>query len=305
MIKRPMFTVFTPTYNRLHTLSRVYESLKQQTYQDFEWLIVDDGSSDGTNYMVGQWQKEGLFTIRYFYQKNKGKHTAYNLAIEHALGELFVTLDSDDAFFLKDSLRIVYDDWIVCLNTQPNKLAGLLYLSCFANGKIIGTKFPRDVIDGRIFDINDRFRVSGDKITFILTSIAVQYPFPVFPDELFCPEGLVWNRISRDYLFRHINTVIQLVEYQPDGLSANSFLVRKRSKNGTILYYSEVFLLPLSKFAIIRNYANLYRFCLHYRKKVPHIIGEISFFYIAVSALLGLGLYYKDCVTERWSAQCF
>jgi len=65
------FTVFTPTYNRAHTLPRVYESLKHQTFRDFEWLIVDDGSTDNTKELVEVWQKENLFPIRYFWQKKR------------------------------------------------------------------------------------------------------------------------------------------------------------------------------------------------------------------------------------------
>ena len=92
-----VFTVFTPTYNRAYTLHRVYESLKAQTYRDFEWLIVDDGSNDNTRELIQKWQNESLFSIRYIYQQNSGKHIAFNRAVREAKGELFLTLDSDDA----------------------------------------------------------------------------------------------------------------------------------------------------------------------------------------------------------------
>src|SRR5216684_1317229 len=94
---RYVFTVFTPTFNRSLTLSRVYESLRLQTFRDFEWLIVDDGSTDGTKGLVEKWQAESAFAIRYIYQENQGKPAAFNHGVQEARGELFLTLDSDDA----------------------------------------------------------------------------------------------------------------------------------------------------------------------------------------------------------------
>ena len=92
-----VFTVFTPTYNRARTLERVYSSLEAQTFRDFEWLIVDDGSTDGTRALVYEWQRQGSFAIRYFWQENRGKHVAFNVAVRESRGEFFLPLDSDDA----------------------------------------------------------------------------------------------------------------------------------------------------------------------------------------------------------------
>jgi GT2 family glycosyltransferase len=93
----PLFTVFTPTYNRAHTIGRVYESLRAQTFRDLEWLVVDDGSKDNTREVVEGFAREAGFPIRYVYKENGGKHTARNLAVKHASGELFLVLDSDDS----------------------------------------------------------------------------------------------------------------------------------------------------------------------------------------------------------------
>ena len=76
-------TVFTPTYNRAYCLHKCYESLKRQTCPDFEWLIVDDGSTDNTRELVASWQKEASFAIRYIYKKNEGMHTGYNVAYQN------------------------------------------------------------------------------------------------------------------------------------------------------------------------------------------------------------------------------
>ena len=94
--KSPYFTVFTPTFNRAYTLQGVYESLAMQTFRDFEWIIVDDGSTDNTENLISEWKKEANFVIRYYYQTNQGKHIASNKGVKEAQGELFLFLDSDD-----------------------------------------------------------------------------------------------------------------------------------------------------------------------------------------------------------------
>jgi len=91
-----VFTVFTPTYNRAHTLPRVWNSLRRQTFRNFEWLIVDDGSSDNTREMVSGWSRISDFPIRYLWQRNALKKTAINLGVREARGQLFLSIDSDD-----------------------------------------------------------------------------------------------------------------------------------------------------------------------------------------------------------------
>ena len=93
---RYTFTIFTPTFNRAHTLQRVYTSLAQQTYRDFEWLVMDDGSTDSTSQLIETWKGESNFPIRSYKQENMGKHVAFNRGVEHAEGELLLVLESDD-----------------------------------------------------------------------------------------------------------------------------------------------------------------------------------------------------------------
>jgi glycosyltransferase involved in cell wall biosynthesis len=98
-----LFTVFTPSYNRARTLPRVYESLQRQTLRNFEWLVMDDGSTDDTRQLVTRWQAESNFPIRYIFQENQGKPAAFNHGVQEARGKLFLTLDSDDGGIRKYS----------------------------------------------------------------------------------------------------------------------------------------------------------------------------------------------------------
>lgn len=260
------FTVFTPTYNRAHTLPRVYESLKNQTDKDFEWLIVDDGSSDGTAAMVAQWQAEGLLTIRYFRQENHGKHVAFNRGVLEAQGELFLTLDSDDAC-VPNALERFNTHWQEIPLAEREHFSGVTCLCMSPEGKIVGTRFPLPVMDTDPITLLVKHKVKGEKWDFHRTEILRQYPFPTFPGERFVPEGLVWNRIGRKYKTRFIDEPLRIYEYLPDGLTASIIRHRAQSPHGARLYYYEYMQLnipPQYKWKAIINY---FRFSAH--GKVP------------------------------------
>lgn len=127
------FTVFTPTYNRVQTLSRVYESLQVQTFSDFEWLIVDDGSVDRTRELVEGWQMEACFPIHYLWQENQGKHVAFNYALQEARGELFLTLDSDDAC-VPEALERFYFHWNAIPENRKGQFSAVTALCKDQNG---------------------------------------------------------------------------------------------------------------------------------------------------------------------------
>ena len=105
-----MITILTPTYNREKTLKRAYESLLAQTNKDFEWIVVDDGSSDNTKSLIEGFINESKLDIRYIYKTNGGKHTALNVGTAEAKGELLLILDSDD-YLSEDAIELSYAYW--------------------------------------------------------------------------------------------------------------------------------------------------------------------------------------------------
>src|SRR5260370_21551906 len=141
-----VFTVFTPTYNRASTLPRVYESLKAQTFRDFEWLIVDDGSADNTREVVEKWQGEAAFPVRYIYQRNQGKPAAYNRAVQEARGELFLFIDSDDACFPQALERLKFH-WDNIPAERRAKFSAVTVLCEDQHGQLCGEGFPHDGLD--------------------------------------------------------------------------------------------------------------------------------------------------------------
>ena len=103
-----MVTVFTPTYNRAHLLPLLYKSLQNQTCKDFEWLVVDDGSNDGTDTLINKWiNNEQSFPIRYYKIKNGGKMRAINYGVSLAEGSIFCGIDSDDWFYNDAIISII------------------------------------------------------------------------------------------------------------------------------------------------------------------------------------------------------
>ena len=238
-----MITIFTPEFNRAHLMPRLHESLCKQTYRDFEWVIVDDGSVDDTKSLsLSLSAREGtFFPIRYFYQENGGKHRAINRGVKEARGELFFIADSDDILppdALERTAR-VYDDI-----KDDLSFAGVCGLDSDFNGQVIGSGLPKNVIDDTSINIRFKYGVTGDMKEVFRTDVLKEFPFPEIDGERFCPEMLVWNRIATKYKLRYFNQVIYLAEYQTDGISSGIVKVRMLSPISSMMTYEELVQYP-------------------------------------------------------------
>lgn len=261
----PFFTVFTATFNRAHLLPRVYESLRMQADRDFEWMIVDDGSTDNTRDLVDEWIKGSDFTIRYYYQPNSGKHVATNRGVSLARGYLFVGVDSDD-WLAPNALSSIRKAWLSIPIDSREHFAGVVGLFAGPSGAIIGTRFPQKILDSNAVEIRTKYRVKGDKCGAIRVDVLKQYPFPENLGR-FVPEALVWNRIARRYSLRFVDEVWGYCDYQPGGLSARSVFHRVTSPHAARLYYKEYVSLSPQLYVPaverLKGYANFVRFSLH------------------------------------------
>lgn len=231
-----MITVFTPSYNRASNLNNLYLSLLSQNAL-FEWLIVDDGSTDDTKEFIGSLINEGKINIRYVYKKNGGKQSAYNLGLQEALGDIFICVDSDDILD-SDCLSEIEKDFA----SLDRDLAGIMYNQGYINNKkkLIGQSLPNDVIS-TYYDIYHKLEVTGDKLIVFRTDVAKKFPFPIIEGEKFIPEALIYNRMSCDYKFMCKDKIMAYKEYLDNGYSANYFSLVKQNPKGNALYYLEAY----------------------------------------------------------------
>jgi glycosyltransferase involved in cell wall biosynthesis len=232
---RYTFTVFTPTYNRAYTLPRVYESLRAQTYRDFEWLIVDDGSTDGTRELVEGWQQAD-FPIRYVWQENQGKHMAFNLAVEHAQGALFLVLDSDDAC-VPTALERFYAHWQDITPQRRQEYVGVTALCQDLQGRLVGSFFPADVFDSNSLEIRFKYGIKGEKWGFQRIEVLRQFPFPKLP-KIFVQESLVWRRIAQQYRTRYVNEMLRIYDVPPQSGRAWRSSAANRAPGGLLVHQS-------------------------------------------------------------------
>jgi glycosyltransferase involved in cell wall biosynthesis len=239
MPNSPLFTIFTPTYNRAHTLHRGFDSLRTQTLRDFEWLVVDDGSTDGTEELIAGWIKAADFPIRYFKQDHRGKHIAHNLAVREARGEFFLPLDSDDACAPRALERMAYH-WNTIPAGDRAHFCGMAGLCSNQDGEVVGDKFPSDPFDVSLRDMVYLHRVRGEKWGAMLTEIVRRVPYPEIGGTQYVPEGVVGLEIGKTHNFRCVNEIFRIYYIDDDATGAT--LSRRRglddSAPGRLCYYT-------------------------------------------------------------------
>lgn len=262
-----MITVFTPAYNRAHLLPRLFESLCKQTYKDFEWVIVDDGSVDDTKSLtLSLSNREGTwFPVRYFYQENGGKHRAINRGVKEAQGELFLILDSDDTL-PERSL-----EWINHYYQQIKddaSFGGVCGYMAHHDGTIIGRGNDDKVLDANSIEMRYKYGIQGDMLEVFRTEVLREIPFPEIPGEKFVSEALVWNRIACKYRLRVFHEVVYYRDYLDGGLTDKIIKIRMTSPIASMMTYAELngYEIPfVSKVKAAINYWR-FRLCKHNMK---------------------------------------
>lgn len=233
-------TIFTPTYNRANTLPRLYKSLRHQMCKDFEWIVINDGSSDTTDELFQQWLiEDNSFLIRYQKVCNGGKNRAVNRGVQIAHGKYFFIVDSDD-FLLPDAVACVLE----CFRRLPNdeKFIGISTVKGDLNGKPLNGE---SLIDKNIgyLDCNnlerDQYNLVADMAEVFYTEKLKDYPFPVWKGEKFTPEAVIWDRMALDgYKLRWFDKVVYLCEYQESGLSASSWRLLRDNPMGYAMLFN-------------------------------------------------------------------
>lgn len=276
-------TVFTPTYNRLHTITRTYESLCRQTCDDFDWLIVDDGSSDGTREWVESLgekvQEKGSafdwmgcmmgnddenhfviqtpqFRLEYVYKPNGGLYTGYNVAYAVIQTELCVCIDSDD-YMPDDAVEKIVEVW-------ANRPKGKAYCGIVGldfnvlDGKPIGGCFPEGMHEAYMMEIPHRGDAKQVLRTDLMKQVAPQVGFQGEKD--FNPFYMLMQVMDK-YPLLVINDNLCWVEYQigKDSMSQGIWKQYIRSPKS----YAEYRIVEM-KLVHGNSWVNKLRLCIHY-----------------------------------------
>ena len=247
-------TVFTPTYNRAHTLGRTYKSLCNQKCKDFIWLIVDDGSTDSTAGLVKEWQQQECgFEIQYIYKENGGMHTAHNMAYANIHTELNVCIDSDDKM-ASGAVSKIKSTWE---QIKDKNYAGIIALDSDFEGNIIGTGFQEGVTETTL---GDYYAAGGrsDKKLIYRTDVINSVPeYPVFPDEKYVGLVYKYTLIDQKYKLYILNEIVCEVEYQPDGSSGTMWKQYLQNPKGFAFLRKTAMQYPTSRKRLVMD-------CIHY-----------------------------------------
>lgn len=247
IMEQYFFTIFTPTYNRAYKIKDLYQSLLKQTYKNFEWLIVDNGSTDNTKELINQFINDGLINIKYILKKNEGKQIAINCGSEYAKGKFFFIVDSDDVL-TENALEISFyycnqiismENYAGVVGLRGDSKKNIWNTANIKNGNKMVKSIINDCdyVDATTIQYRFKMKISGDRAEIIKTDILRKYKFPKFEGETYISDGYLWLSLGRDgYMFRWFNSIIYITEYLEDGLTRNGKeIARKNPKSKSLV----------------------------------------------------------------------
>lgn len=277
------FTVFTPCYNMAHTIYRVIESLRRQTFRDFEWIVVDDGSTDNVYAQIEPVISGQEFPIKFFrHERNLGKPSAINLGVEKAEGEFFAIVDADDRM-TDDALEVYHNVYNGLAEDVKNNIAVITANGKDQHGNFVGTPFPipagGDVIISDIFEMRYRYKVKGEKCNCRKTEVMKEFPFNTSVDK-FVTENTVWFAIAAKYRAVFINRVLRIyyINENPNSLSMTGV---KKHPLGFVFYLEEIInkytkKMYLSFFGRIIVYSKFIKYILLAKIKFSAAINKLD-----------------------------
>lgn len=249
--------MFTPAFNRAHTLPRLYRSLLNQTSKEFVWMVVNDGSTDDTENLIADYISEGSIPIIYHKTENGGKQRAHNFGVSMCDAELFLCVDSDD-YLTDDAVETLIAVWEE--ERDKSRVAGIVFLKGFSKTKPLGPRFPSGVKHSTLRALYDRYHFRGDTGLMYRTDVLKRFPFFVAEGEKFIGESYAYDQIDQHFEMRVLDKILYIAEYLPDGYTKN---VRRVTKENPIGY------LTLKKQSILFDRTVLAKF----RDTILYLVG--------------------------------
>lgn len=289
-------SIITPTYNRAYLLQNVYNSLLVQTNENFEWLVVDGGSTDNTKILIDQFIQNEKFPTKYIWQKNSGKHIAVNRGVANANGSYLLILDSDDTL-TADAVQMILDE-AHKIDAQPN-IAGIAGRRIFQDGTIVGNKLPQSIIATSLA-IRYQYSIIGDLVEVFKTEVLKKFPFPEYIGEKFCPEALLWNRIAQKYSLLFTNKGFYITQYLAGGLTDNIIKIRMKSPQASMTHYAELASYKIPLIQKIKATINFWRFAFCEASGSIYKRWRRVNFFISLFALpIGYFMHSRDLIKVK------
>lgn len=306
-------TIFTPTYNRKHLLPNLFESLKKQTNKDFIWLVIDDGSSDGTSELFGEWKKQAVgFQIDYVQKKNGGKHTAIEKANEICGTDYIVCVDSDD-YLTENAVEQMYKE--IDIIDKMDDVCGVVTRKAKPNGEPFSINWVPNEMSLYFYELSKKYGYSTDTSLLFKTNIVNKFHFPIFKGERFVTESVYYNQFLYDYKMYASNNLYYLAEYMPDGYTAQGLNLFFKNPEGYLyaLKQNAYFCIKYKTANFKRKVvlvANFYAWkkVLGLKEKFPNdyklpffykVLGKVLSFIPAKNYKAKKAEFYKDQVSKK------
>lgn len=296
----PKFTVFTSTFNRGYIIQKLYQSLCAQTFQNFEWVVIDDGSTDNTIELFDAWRKEcRSFKIIYQKVENGGKPRAINLGAKLAEGQFFFMVDSDD-YLLPDALEKL-NVWCDEIENET-AFVGVGAARGYSNGNYLKGVVPSVNEKGYIDATNlerDKYNLDVDMCEAYKLDIFKKFPMVEWPGEKFAPEQIALNNMALSgYKIRWHKDIIYICDYLEDGLTKGSRRLEKENPMGYAMMYNHKLLYNISR------KEKFHAACQHialslYGKHPEYILKSSNFLYTIPALPVGFLLSVRRCMQYR------
>ncbi|NNC69327.1 MAG: glycosyltransferase family 2 protein [Flavobacteriaceae bacterium] len=274
----PKFTIFTSTYNRKHTIDRVWQSLINQTSKNFEWIVIDNGSVDGIKPVLEGYKAKANFEVRTFYQENQGRYMAFNRAVDLAKGELFVPADSDD-WFEPNTIARFEEIWA---KYKSDDVSGITVLCKYEDDEIVGEKFPHEGI-ADYKNIVYKNKIGGEKWGCIRVDLLKKYRFPTHFDVKDFPAMYLWAQIGFNYKLVVMNEPLRIY-YQDAGNQythqRDESYANMDMKNFYTLWEINYIFREVGKYVSLRDYLQKFVYLwitsFKSKKSVSYVISKLE-----------------------------
>lgn len=287
-------TVFTPTFNRAYTLPKLYDSLVMQTNKNFEWIIVDDGSTDNTSELIKGWEQQHQITIKYFYQKNSGKMMAHNLGVLKSQEELFMCVDSDDYLFDKEVINNIIKKWENIDNQEKETLSGIVAQKYILNKNRQTSTLP-NIHSDTLFNLYIKYKYKGDTALIFRTKVLKKHLFPRIEGEKFITEAYIYEQIDQKYKLLYYPINIFTCEYMPDGYTNNWITTVIKNPQGWKLYYLQHMQYCNNTYELIKTVYRYNSICFMKGDNISQIISKSNNKILSLLLLpIGWIKSYKD-----------